>query len=267
MPARLRIYIVLFVSVFFIHSFVFAATSISFSNNPQTIDQSQDFSVDVLLLCPGCTSDSYIRGVFYPSGTSYFGYTQNNAGTWVNAAGGSCTEYFKITASELVEGSWSGKIKVKPDIESFYYNNPGDYLFKVGRYTGGCGSPTWSTETTITIIGPTNSPTPTTASTPVPTQTQTPTSSATPMPSPTSKPISTSTPTKKIITPTETKAEESMVLGVTPSITVDEDVLGTQSSAFGNNKNYIIALLFTSIGLALLGAVLIIKNRLYSKHA
>lgn len=242
MSARVPTIVGIAVLFFFLPFSVFSATSISFSNAPVTIDQEQEFEADVTLICTGCTSDSFLRGVFYPSGTSYFGYTQNNAGEWVNAPGSSCTQYFKITLSDLVEGSWSGKLKVKPDITSSYYASPGEYLFKIGRYTGSC-STTWSSETTIAITGPTPTPTSEPANTPTPTAT------------PTVKPTLTSTPTN---TPTV-----EIIPTIAPSPT--GVVLGDQDSQKPNNKPYIIALLFVSIGCALLAAVFVIKNRLYLK--
>ena len=165
---------------FFVPSFVFAAAQVSISNLPLAIDQSQEFEIDINFSCPGC-GDSYLRGVFYPSGSSYFGYTQDNAGNWSNAPGGSCITYFKIAELSLTpEGSFSGKLKFKPDTGSSYYSGPGEYLFKIGRYTPSCGSPSvWSQEATIAITGPTPTPTqaPTSAttSTPTPTPTKTPT--------------------------------------------------------------------------------------------
>jgi len=84
--------------------------------------------------------------VFYPSGTSYFGFTQDNNGNWINAPGGNCTQYYKIAASDLRKGVWSGTLKFKPDSANALYQGPGDYLFKIGRYTNSCGTPTWSSE-------------------------------------------------------------------------------------------------------------------------
>ncbi|MCL4354680.1 hypothetical protein M1349_04425, partial [Patescibacteria group bacterium] len=173
---------------------VFAAVQLSVSDTPLSIDQSNDFEVLVSLLCTGCSSDSYLRGVFYSSGSNYFGYSKNNDGNWSNATGGGCTSYFKISSSDLSkEGTWSGKLRVKPDIENPFYNGSGEYLFKVGRYTPSCGSPTWSSEKTITITGPT----------PVPTNSPVSTNAPTNIPTiaPTIKPILTIKPTIKI-TPT-----------------------------------------------------------------
>ena len=199
---------------FFIPPSVFAV-SVDINNVPLTIDQSQELEVDAILSCKGCTTDSYLRGVFYPSGASYFGYTWNNSGIWSNAAGGNCTTYYKIAKADLnPEGSWSGKLKFKPDKESSYYNGPGEYLFKIGRYTPSC-STTWSEEKTISITGPTSSPTPTQ----VPSPTSTPTPSKTPTPTPTKSPTPiksgpTAKPTQKSATPTvKPKVTEKSVLG------------------------------------------------------
>jgi hypothetical protein len=195
-------------NIFFI-SPVIAATQISISDIPLTIDQANDFEVSILFACSSCTSDSYLRGVFYPSGSSYFGYTQDNSGNWSNAAGGSCTSYYKVLLSDLSkEGTWSGKLKVKPDIENGFYNGPGEYLFKVGRYTPSCGSPTWSSEATVAITGPT--PTPTSAPTPVPTSTPTPAPTNTPTPIKTPTPTSTLKPS---VVPTEKETSLMDVLG------------------------------------------------------
>jgi hypothetical protein len=168
---------------------IFAATqSLTVDSVPLSIDQAQEFTVNVNFSCSSCSTDSYLRGVFYPSGSSYFGYTQDNSGNWSNAPGGGCTTYFKIAQSDLSSGTWSGTLKVKPDIASSYYNGPGEYLFKVGRYTPSCPSASvWSTEATISITGPTPTPTP------APTNTPTPTTVATP----TSTPKLTATPTLK----------------------------------------------------------------------
>lgn len=188
--------------------------SLSIGDTPSTIDQSQEFQVDIDFSCPNCTSDSYLRGVFYPSGSSYFGFTQDNNGNWTNATGGNCTAYFKITQLDLnQEGTWSGKLKVKPDIENSYYIGPGEYLFKVGRYTSSCGSPLWSVEKTIAVSGPTPTPVPTLTPTDTPTPKPTPTNTPTPTPKPTLSP--TPKPTQKP-TPTTSKeliATDTGVLG------------------------------------------------------
>ena len=263
------------VVIFCIFSFfplfsIIAATTISFSNAPKTIDQLQEFEIDVSLLCSGCTSDSYLRGVFYPSGTSYFGYTQNNSGTWINAPGGSCTEYFKIASTDLKDGSWSGRLKLKPDIPSPYYNSPGDYLFKVSRYTNSCGT-TWSTETTITITGPTNTPTLTPTNAPTYTPTNTPTNTPMNIPTSTLKSANTSTPkpTDKIIqsqiqseisTLSGQNSEEGDVLGAKNKNTATSSVAMERAAS---RKVFIITFLFIGIGSALLSLAIVLRKQFF----
>jgi hypothetical protein len=199
-----------FISVFiflFFASSVFAASQLSVDNLPLTIDQLQEFEVDINFSCLGCT-DSYLRGVFYPSGSSYFGYTQDNIGNWSNSPGGNCATYFKVNKADLtVEGTWSGKLKFKPDKDSSYYSGPGEYLFKVGRYTPSCSSPSvWSQESTIAITGPSSTPTPNPTLTP--TNAPAPTSSPTSTPAPTKVPTTTPTPTTSALKPTASPTQE-----------------------------------------------------------
>jgi hypothetical protein len=161
---------------------VFAATNVSIVQMPASVDERGQVEVDVVLTCTGC-SDSYLRGVLYPEGTKYFGFTQNRSGVFTNVAASKCTEYFKITSTDLVEGTWSGRLVMQPDRESSFYVGPGEYFLKVGRYTGSCSSPTWSAEMTLAITGPTPTPTLTPTQTPAPTVTPTftPTISSTPL--------------------------------------------------------------------------------------
>ncbi len=172
--------------------------TLSLSAVPTTLDENAESEITVQFSCPSCSTDSYLRGAFYPSGSSYFGYTQSNDGTWTNAPGGSCTQYYKILQTDLSkEGTWSGVLKVKPDTASPYYNGPGEYLFKVGRYTPSCSSASvWSGEVTIAITGPTHTPTPVPTTTTAPTNTPNPTATHTPSPSvtPTATPSSTGAP-------------------------------------------------------------------------
>jgi len=192
--------IFLFFLFYLIYSQQVLAASLSIESTPSTVDQSQEFSTNALLSCSGC-SDSYLRGVFYPSGTSYFGYTQDNSGNWSNSPGSACTTFYKVLQTDLVNGSWSGTLKFKPDKDSSYYNGPGEYTFKVGRYTSSCSSPSaWSNEVTIAITGPTLTPTPT----------SNPTSQTTVNPTPTPTPIKTPTPTKSI-TPSPKPTEDSSI--------------------------------------------------------
>ncbi len=238
------------------------AVSVEINNVPLAVDQSHDFEVDVKLACKGCTTDSYLRGVFYPSGSSYFGYTQDNFGLWSNAASGGCTTYYKITKADLnTEGSWSGKLKFKPDRESSNYNGTGEYSFKIGRYTPSCsGSPTWSEEKIIAITGPTSTPMPTQA--PDPTSTPKPSATLSPAKSPTPiKSGPTARPTQKNAVPTvKQKALQKSVLGA--SISSDKKSISNTPTPKGHkdasSTNILSSILILTGGALILGCAILI---------
>jgi len=162
------------------------ALTLTFSHPSSTIDEDSEFAIDIQLSCQNC-GDSYLRGVFYSSGTNYFGLTQNNAGEWLSTSSDK-TRYFKVGESEIIDSSWSGRLNIKPDISDSAYLGPGIYFFKVGRYTSS-GSVTWSEPATLAISGPTATPTR------VPTSRPAPSPTATPRPTPSTKPSSTAGPT------------------------------------------------------------------------
>lgn len=240
------------------------AASLSLSDLPLSIDQNQQQDISLLFECSNCTSDSYIRAVFFPAGTSsYFGFTQSAEGVWVNAPGGSCTKYFAISSGMLTDGTWSGKLKVKPDSASSYYTGPGEYQFKVGRYTGSCGAPTWSQEKTIAITGPTPTYTPQPTHTPMPTVTPTPQPTHTP--TPTNIPITvvqiSVSPTKAsrmLLSPTMTEREiDEATVSVTPLVLGIEAVSPASggADARGTMKPFIISSVLIAIGFGLLSGL------------
>lgn len=241
------IFSIVFLLYLFILKSAFAAT-LSISGVPSSIDQSQEFQLNVNLVCSGC-SDSYIRGVFYPSSTSYFGYTQDNNGNWSNAPGSSCTTFFKIAESDLINGSWSGNIKFKPYSGSVYYNGPGEYFFKIGRYTSSCSSPsTWSDEKIVAINGPT------------PTLVLSPTNSPTPKPTNSPSPTKTPTPTKTISKtpiPTDFISPTAEVLGEESNVSTDENKDNSNQDNNVKNNNFL-PLIFISIGVVFLLACVIV---------
>lgn len=238
---------VFIVFLFLIFPVKIYAYSLVVSGLPNTIDQSTETQIDVVLTCSGC-GDSYLRGVFYPGNTNYFGLTQNNAGEWVGLDPDR-TKYFKVAKTDLTDASWSGKIKIKPDIVDQSYTGPGEYLFKIGRYTSGTdASADWSNELAIKITGPTPSPSPTV----VPTQALSPTPTPVPVktPSPTPVPVKTVKPTV-IPTPTPTP----QVLGAdaveTPKATPSPDK--KESPEKSNSFPLMLAVTFVSAGLILIG--------------
>ncbi|MCL4359752.1 hypothetical protein M1555_00655 [Patescibacteria group bacterium] len=172
------------------------AAGVAIDSVPLETDENGEFDVRVTLVCAGCTSTSYLRGVFYIGGTKYFGYTKHPDGSWVNAPGGNCTQYIPVLSDMLSpEGTWSGAVTVKPDKESPLYEGPGEYLFKIGRYTGSC-SVSWSPEQTVRITGPTPTPSPTPTATPAPPPVPTATPAPQISPAPTATPVETPPPTE-----------------------------------------------------------------------
>lgn len=205
----MRVVALLMFFLFLFTGDVFAALSLSLGAVPGEIDADQEFIGDVSLSCTNC-SDSYLRGAFFSSdATDYFGYTQNDSGDWVNASNPK-TIYFHILP---VESSWSGQLKFKFDQEKA----PGNYQFKVIRYTNS-GSKSGETNSfSINVIAP---------ATPTPTPTPTATPTLTPTPTPTLAPTNTPTATDTV-TPTKK-------ISPSPSPTLDLaglDVLGSSDAA------------------------------------
>jgi hypothetical protein len=246
---------------------VFAATSVSVVQIPASVDERGQVEIDVALVCAGC-GDSYLRGVFYPEGTKYFGFTQNKSGMFTNAAASKCTEYFKIASSDLIEGTWSGKLVIQPDRQSSFYAGPGEYFFKVGRYTGSCGSPTWSSEVTIAITGPTPTPTATLTPSPLPTSTPTftPTVTSTPAPvtrTPTPSVLRTLSPTRYAVQTSETDEEISSLSAVLGLSSLPSSA-SSQVARLGNSypwRAFAIAAACVSLGCALITGALVWGKR------
>lgn len=240
--------------------FAVAAQSVTVTDVPASVDQTGEISVSVSVSCAGC-GDSYLRGVFFPSGNSYFGYTQDRIGTWSNAPGSGCKTYFAVLQADLSsEGTWSGILRVKPDRESGNYSGPGEYLFKVGRYTASCNSPSsggWSAESIIAITGPTHTPTPIPTQTPAPTAIPSPQPTSTP--TPTLPPVPTVTPT---VSPSPWPTEDSDILGIQSAATdaardtisrVETDAASV--SARQPDRRPVFSLLIIGTGMGILAAV------------
>ena len=248
--------ILFLIILFFIFPQNVWAMTLSVSNLPSEINFNQEVDVTLDFSCSGCGDYSYMRGVFFPSGTNYFGLTQNNSGSWI----GTSTDrslYFAISKTDLIEASWSGKIKVKPDIEDSAYLGTGEYIFKVGRYTSANDSSAdWSNELLTKIIGPTASPTqsPTNPPTVEPTQVSTIISTKSPSPiatkSPTPKPTVTSKPTAESETTDEPESDVQLIENI-PAKSPQGMVAGAKTE----NKSKLLASLLIFSGMGFLGYV------------
>src|SRR3989344_5779536 len=225
----MRILALLIFFLFLFPDSVFAALSLSLEGIPGEIDSDREFTGNVSLTCSNC-GDSYLRGAFFsPGATDYFGYTQNDAGDWVNASNPK-TIYFHLPP---VESSWSGQLKFKFDQEKA----TGNYQFKVMRYTS---SGSKSGETNLFSVNVITPVTPTTTASPTLSPISSPTSS--PSPSPTATKTVTQTPTKaptqfqtSVNPSTKTVASTPSTPSTTPSPTNKEivgiDILSSSDSA------------------------------------
>ncbi|MFI5265698.1 MAG: hypothetical protein ACHQT7_03055, partial [Candidatus Levyibacteriota bacterium] len=151
----------------------FAAT-VEFSNAQGTFQKEQETAIDIRVSGAAANTSNYLRAAFYPdSTTSYFGYTFNHLNIWYNGASPiDPKQFLQIQISP--EGTWSGQMKIKPDISNPFFKGNGAYLLKVGRYTANGTSVTdWSPSTEVSIFGvdPTATPTFTPAPTSTPTKT------------------------------------------------------------------------------------------------
>jgi len=231
------------------------AVSLTVSGIPSEINFGQEMEVNLLFDCSGC-NDSYIRGVFYPNGTNYFGYTQNNSGAWIGTEANRLL-YFSILKTDLVESSWSGKLKVKPDPNDSAFNGTGEYLFKLGRYTSANDSSAdWSNELSLRIIGPTPAPTqaPTNPPTATATQTATATITSKPTPTRTSTPKATAASTEEPEVDETTDEPENLVVDTNVEV-VEATPEGLVAGASDTKKTPIAAIVFIILGTSCLGYV------------
>ncbi|OGD61776.1 hypothetical protein A3I57_00440 [Candidatus Beckwithbacteria bacterium RIFCSPLOWO2_02_FULL_47_23] len=142
-------------------------------NNPSEINYDQ--SIEVLYSFSGVSFPKtyYLAGAFQKeAGSNYFGYTWNN--NWYKY-GDEFTNFYKI---EIKESSISGKLKIKPDVDSSGFKGRGDYQLKLFRYCNSqnsCGdtnfigikivappspSPEASPSTSLGVMDPSPSPSP-----------------------------------------------------------------------------------------------------------
>ncbi len=157
--------------VFFLLSFspIRAAITLTFTGCPASADLNSQFPVEISLSCPAGCGDSYLRAVFYtPKSTNYFGFTKNNGGEWINSPGSLATRYFHLAPIDKSSPVASLSLDVKPDPSDKYFSGPGDYFFKVGRYTSDNSPALWSDPVAISLSGPPPTVTPVPTATPVP---------------------------------------------------------------------------------------------------
>lgn len=214
-------------------SSVEAAVAPQFTDLPPSITVDQE--IEILSSLAGdkkyyANKTYYLRGVFYKTGTSYFGLVQNNNGDWIGNESDR-TKFYEIQTDS--EGSWSGKLRVKADSENSNFKGNGGYYFKVGRYTSASDSSAdWSGEQAVEIGGVSPTPTESPTSTPTPTSTSAPTTLTPPTPKATAgtAPKPTATVASVLAAKTEVEPDSEVTVAAevqataTPSATPQPEV-------------------------------------------
>lgn len=149
----------------------------------------------------------------------YFGLTQNSGGGWFPYDGSPSEDavknFFSFTTDE--QGNSEQRVVGKADINDSDYKGPGQYALKLKRLTQG-GTGYWSDNSlTISLLGPTTTPTPLPTSLP----------SATPKPTLLPKPTITSKP---LLSPTATKARDNPTIQVISPLSTKKEAKMDESA-------------------------------------
>ena len=205
----------LFLFAFLFPKSVFSAISLSISG----LEKKDDYYIaNVTVTGLSSSSGCFVQGMFTSTeSSSYFGYTWSAKGEWLKYDGSPEKEFVLDNFIEL-KNDEPQNIIVKPDTQVSGYKGPGEYYFKVKRFTSsGTSSSHISNIISLNLSEPTPTEVPiqTPSSTPTPTPSPSPTNSPTPTPTPTK--LITPTPTKKLITSTPTKIPTT-VIKTTPTI-------------------------------------------------
>ncbi len=125
------------------------STIFEISNVPPEVQTDQSFKSLINLSLPDSPSKVFfLKGTFKkPEGSNYFGLTKVDS-SWINN-GNSYSNQYKITIDST--GNWSGELEVQPDILDSGYDNSGEYIFKVARYSESGTGLTWSNELKINL--------------------------------------------------------------------------------------------------------------------
>lgn len=246
---------------------IYAAMSLTFTGLPSSVNEDGPFEVNVSLLDAPTNRTYYLRAALFEEGkTNYFGYTYNHSGQWHNAPS-QHTQFLEINTGP--EGSWSGQLRAKADLDSSYFKGAGGYRFKIGRYTEG-GSLSWSNNTGSITINYTPPPNPSPTPSPEPESEPDPSPSPSPTPSVVvaSPKVSPKTSTKKPVTTSlfDSHDSEEMLLS-----TEGGEILGSTEGAEATESKkekspYLIPIILGVLGLGLIGGtgVVFYKQRGYN---
>lgn len=205
-------------------------------NNPSEINYDQSIEILYSFANVVPTKIYYLAGVFQKeAGSNYFGFTENN--NWYKYG----DEYTNLYKVEIKESSFSGKLKIKPDIDSSGFKGTGDYLIKIFRYTSQSSySPTEAVSIKI-IAPPSPSPSPAVSPSASP--------NPSPSPSPSPSPQASKSPSPKPSPSPSFSPEESII---PESATPEPEILGATDEAKPKNP-YGLAIIFMALGLIFIG--------------
>jgi len=258
----------------YIHKSVFAAISFSITNPTYENEMvNVDVSLSGLTTSSCASSSCYLQAGLKNFRTDrYFGFTKNDKGDWIvyNSSTDKTTIQSTFFTFSPINGNWTGKISAKADPNDTDYEGPGSYGLRLWRYTGNsdnsAGDPT--NELSITLTGPTL--TPTNTSTPTQTPTDTPTHTCTPKPTNTVTPTLTNTPTvnpSTTLTPSIEEDEREQDIGSSNEENSEvAEVLGaeaTQSSMINPQtsfRTFVIAFAFVGGGFGLLSLIFTLQK-------
>ena len=239
------------------------AMSLTFSGLPANINENDPFTINASLINAPTDTTYYLRAAFFKiNTTSYFGYTYNHLNQWWNSSG-EATNFLEITTSP--EGSWSGQLRAKADLDSSHFKGAGDYQFKLGRYTSSGNFGSWS-DSIATTIDYTPPPSPEPSPEPEPEATPEsdpePSPEPSPSPSPTPKTTTKTTKTSPKLPSNNARAgtanSEDMLTNPRPDVLgegnenpEDKSITDKATLSFKEMNPYIIAIILIVLGLGL----------------
>lgn len=173
----LLLFLTFFYVCLFFSSKARAAITFTIATDQTTITYNQEFTLNVTITGLTSCTICYIQSRITQTTTSrYFGFTQKEDGSWYSYISSPSPETIQTTffAFQPQDGSWSGTIKAKVDIEDNNFKGTGEYRVQLLRYTGNSPTRSESNDLGITIQDerpiPMLTPTPTTKQTPTPKQ-------------------------------------------------------------------------------------------------
>lgn len=228
---------------------ILLAGILSISGQPGTSEATDSFEVNYTFSCTGCEKKpNYFFGALKPAdATRYFGLNQV-VDSWLNYEVDKNASLFSM-ASPSAEGTWSGKLVVKP-IDAYaistLFKGAGNYILKVFRFTPSSTSDATEAGIILSYTPPTQPSPEATAGTATPS----PTPMATPPSTITSTPFPTPKPTPKV-TP-EPTVNIGTVAGtiLEPTPTPQPTILPTPKA------HYPIPIIITLGGLMIVGGIL-----------